>query len=301
MSRYGILTTTGLALAAMLLAAPARARDDREVEQRVAAEPRGEVTINIVSGSVEVQGWDRNEVEVTGSLNAGVERLDVLREGNRVTIKAVVPKSSARRIDADLAVRVPVASNLEVTTVSADIDTRGVSGPLRLRSVSGEIGARDAASDSELKSVSGDLRVGATGTPIRLRATSVSGSIIIDDLAGELEAVSVSGDLLLDLGAVANARVRTTAGDTRFGARLAKGARVDYESVSGDLTMKLGAETGFVAEAQTFSGELSNCFGVKAEPTSKYGPGERLTVTRGEGSARVRVQTMSGDVRICDR
>lgn len=295
------MTVPAVALIAALTCLPAVAREDRSVEQRVAADARGEVTISNVSGSVGVEGWDRNEVEVTGSLESGVERLDVQREGNRVTVRVVLPKSVRSSAEAELSIRVPAASTLEVTTVSADIDTRGVSGPLRLRSVSGDIGVQGVASDSEVKSVSGGLRIAAAAVPIRLRVTSVSGDIVVDDLHGELEAVGVSGNMRLDLDTVSNVRLRTTSGDSRLSARLAKGARVDYESMSGDLTLKLDSEAGFAVEAQTFSGDLSNCFGVKAEATSQYGPGERLTVTRGDGSAQLRVRTMSGDVRICDR
>ncbi|MGE0580583.1 MAG: DUF4097 domain-containing protein [Steroidobacteraceae bacterium] len=292
----------GAVLAAALVTAPALAREDRDVNQRVAADPGGQVVVNNVTGTVNVEAWERAEVEVTGTLGADVQRLDVGRDGNRVTVKVVLPKlASFDDADADLTVRVPRASSLEVTAVSADTTVRGVAGPLRLKSVSGEIVARDAAKDCELKSVSGDIRVVAGGPPARLVAYTVSGNLVVDDLSGEIEATTVSGDMLLDLGTITNARLRSTSGDARFGARLARSARVEFESVSGNLTAKVVADAGFGAEADSFSGTLSNCFGVAPESVSKFGPGERMAFTRGEGSAHVRAKTMSGDVRICDR
>lgn len=291
----------GAMLAAMVLAAPARGGEDRSVEQRVAAEPNGEVFVNVVTGDLKIEGWDHPEVEVTGTIGSGVERLDVVRDGRRVTVKPVLPKLDVRDADADLSIRVPRGSLLEVTTVSADAEVRDVAGPLRLKSVSGEITARAVAQDSEFKSVSGDIHVVAGPQPAKLTAYSVSGSLVIDDLSGELEATTVSGDMGLDLDTIDRLRMRTTSGDARVGGRLAKAGQVEFESISGDLSLKVGAEAGFIADVDTFSGSLSNCFGVRSEPVSKYGPGERMSVTRGEGGARIRAKTMSGDVRVCDR
>ena len=292
----------GSALLVAVLATPAQAKEDRDVNQRVPADANGEVVVNNVTGSVTVEAWDKAEVEVTGTIDADVRRLDIGREGNRVAIKVVLPGEGARRdSDADLTIRVPRASSLDVTTASADIAVRDVAGALRLKSVSGEIEARGVAQDGEFKSVSGDIRVVAAAAPARVTAYSVSGSLVVDDLSGELEATTVSGDMLLDLGTLTNVRLRSTSGDARLGGRLAKNARVEFESVSGDLSAKLAAEAGYSAEVDTFSGTLTNCFGVRSEPVSKYGPGERMSLARGEGGARIRAKTMSGDVRICDR
>ncbi|MGD9598128.1 MAG: DUF4097 domain-containing protein [Steroidobacteraceae bacterium] len=291
----------GVAWAALVLAVPAHAGEERNIDQRVAADPAGEVNVNIVTGSLRIEGWDKPEVEVTGTIDEDVERLDVVRDGSRVTVKVILPKRSMRDADADLTVRVPRGSSLEATTVSADLDVRAVAGTLRLKSVSGELTARDVAKDSEFKTVSGDIRVTAGAPAARVIAYSVSGSLVVDGLSGDLEATSVSGDMNLDLGAVDGLRLRTTSGDARVGARLAKDARADFESVSGDLSMKVAADAGFAAEVDTFSGSLSNCYGVRPEAVSKYGPGERMSLARGAGGARIRVKTMSGDVRICDR
>ena len=52
------------ALGALPLAALA---GGRSVDRKVNAEPNGEVVISNVSGTVDVRGWDRNEVQVTGA------------------------------------------------------------------------------------------------------------------------------------------------------------------------------------------------------------------------------------------
>jgi hypothetical protein len=51
---------------------------------------------------------------------------------------------------------------------------------------------------------------------------------------------------------------------------------------------------------ESFSGIIKNCFGQTARKTSKYTPGKELDFTQGSGGARVEIQTLSGEVSICD-
>jgi hypothetical protein len=70
--------------------------------------------------------------------------------------------------------------------------------------------------------------------------------------------------------------------------------------VSGDIKLRATTEDGFEYEAQSLSGDISDCFNVAAERTSQYGPGHKLSGTRGAGSAHVRLKSMSGDLQLCD-
>src|SRR4051794_18264492 len=114
---------------------------DGSIERNIAAEPSGEVVISNVSGRVDVRGWDRNEVQVSGSLGEGVERVDVESASGRTTIKVILPRGSSHDGDADLTIQVPKMSSVEVGAVSADVSSHGVFGTQRLKSVSGEITA----------------------------------------------------------------------------------------------------------------------------------------------------------------
>ena len=64
----------------------------KTIQEHRTADPQGEIEIVNVSGTIEVDGWDRSEVEVSGSAGDGVERVDVTSSGNRTTIR-VVPRS----------------------------------------------------------------------------------------------------------------------------------------------------------------------------------------------------------------
>src|SRR5688500_13965110 len=183
--------TTLLALCALPLGALA---DGGSIDRKVAATANGEVVISNVSGTVDVRGWDRDEVQVTGNLGEDVERIDVDSSGGRTIIKVVLPRGNSNDGDADSEVSEPKGSSVEVTAVSADVSSRGVLGSQRLKSVSGEITADVAGNESELRSVSGDVTVRGNGRPISLRVSSVSGSLDITNTAGKIDMVTVSGD-----------------------------------------------------------------------------------------------------------
>ena len=97
-----------------------------------------------------------------------------------------------------LIVQVPTLADLEIETVSADIDVHGVAPrELSLESVSGDIVANGAPRRSSVSSVSGDIRL-AMNSP-SLRVETVSGQLTAQGrLNGEIALESVSGDVRLN-------------------------------------------------------------------------------------------------------
>ncbi len=286
------------ALGALPLAAAA---NEGSVDRKVNADPRGDVLISNVSGSVDVRGWDRSEIQVTGQIDEDVERVDVETSGGRTTIKVILPRNTHNGGDAMLEIQVPRGSTLEVSAVSADISSRGVLGTQRLKTVSGEITAEISGDDSEVRSVSGDLTVKGNGKPGNLRVSSVSGSLDLTNSAGKLDVVTVSGDARVQMAEASEVTARTTSGTLDLHARLQRDSRVSAESVSGDINLDLANSPGLALEIESFSGDISGCLAGDAERVSKYGPGVRLNSRIGDGSARVRAKTLSGDIEICNR
>ena len=295
MRTFPILALTLLAAATACNAA------DRDFAKTVPADARGTVEVSNVSGRVSIVGWDRPEVEVKAKLGAGVERVDVISDRGRTLIKVVLPRMSMRNGDAELDVHVPLQSELEVTAVSADLDTSQLRGTQRLKSVSGDIRAELTAADFEAKTVSGDIKVRGNAQEADVRVSTVSGDLVVERSAGAIDATTVSGDLRVELDPARGARLHTTSGDITFRGALTRGASLEAETISGDVVLKARGEAGYDYEATSFSGDLDNCFGKEAENTSRHGPGTRLNGSVGAGSARVRVRTMSGDVELCDR
>jgi DUF4097 and DUF4098 domain-containing protein YvlB len=285
--------------AAALLAASPAIRAGTPINERAAADLAGSVEVSNVAGTVRVTGWDRDEVEVTGELGKGAERLEFAVADKVTRIKVIMAGKSYDGEDTDLQIHVPAASRLSVNTVSADIEVQGLLGAQRLQSVSADIRTTAAGEDVECKSVSGDVAVNGSFKKGLLTITTVSGDTTILRVAGEVNANTVSGDITLGLGETNRSRVRSTSGDLTLAALLAADGKLDAESISGDVRLELVGAVNAEFDISSFNGEIRNCFGPKAVSTSEYAPGKELRFREGQGSAQVRIKTMNGDINVC--
>jgi DUF4097 and DUF4098 domain-containing protein YvlB len=285
---------------ALLAAAPA-VLAGTPINERKPADPAGQIEISNTAGSVVVTGWPRNEVEVTGTLGDGVERLEFVQNGKLTRVKVILPNRSSRVESTSLVVKVPAASSLFVNTVSADVRSQGLRGSQRLQSVSGDIDTEAAAEDVECKTVSGNVVVNGTGQRGLLTVTTVSGDATLARVAGEVNGNTVSGNFAIAAGDTSRSRLRSTSGDLGLKGRLDADARIDFESISGDVRLDLAPPVGAEFEVTSFNGEIRNCFGPKPVRTSEYAPGTELRFKEGQGTARVRIKTLNGDIGICNK
>ena len=270
-----------------------------EVSKTMDAAADGTVSISNTAGSVEVRGWSRNQVEVTGELGNRVEELVFARDDDEIIIKVKVPRRNSGGIASDLVVNVPEGSSLEVNTVSAEIEVSDVEGEQQLESVSGDIVTDAHGADMELGTVSGDIEIQGDNEPIRTRVSSVSGDIDTDSLAGEIVAESVSGSITTVNGSFERASANTVNGDIVYHARLLDDGRLNIETINGSVDVDFGGDVSARIDIETFNGAIRNCFGPEAVRTSKYAPGRELKFTEGGGSGRVTIQTLNGSVRLC--
>ena len=289
-----------LPLLAALALASAGAFAGTPINERIAADPAGQVEISNISGLVDVTAWARNEVEVTGELGKGAERLEVSRTGNVVRVKVILPSKSSRAESSELFVKLPAGSSLAVNTVSADIGVRGVRGSQRLQSVSGNLRTEAAAEDVECKTVSGDVNIAGSGQRALLTVTTVSGDAAVTKVAGEVNGNTVSGDFTVAMGEASRSRLRSTSGNLGLTGKLAADARLDIESISGDVRLDLAGPVGAEFDVSSFNGQIRNCFGPDPVRTSEYAPGRELRFRQGSGAARVRIKTLNGDISVCN-
>jgi hypothetical protein len=288
-----------LAWALTALVCPWLAHAATSVDEHRPASPQGAVEINNVAGSIDVQGWDKSEVAVTGTIGKGVERVEVTGEGNRTSIRVVLPQGHNWNGDdgaAHLVIHVPTHSSLTTSLVSSDLKVSTVRGGLELRSVSGNISG-EGGGDVHVNSVSGDIHFAAPSAKV-IEVKAISGTIVLSGGNPDIEATTVSGNAELTLGTVSRARFKTVSGDFSATLAAAADAQIEGESVSGNVKLDFASAPAADFDIQSLSGDIENCFGPK--PTeSRHGSGARLTFKTGDSSARIRVSTRSGEVRLC--
>ena len=280
----------------MLLAAPVMAE---EVDRTLDAASDGRVHISNIAGAVTIDGWSRDQVQVTGELGRNVEELIFERDGDKVTIKVKVPQKSGRGIESDLYIQVPQASSIDVSTVSADIEVIKVTGEQSLGTVSGDIDTEGAESDISAEAVSGDIEVNGQNKVTNTRANTVSGDVQLVRVAGIADTESVSGDVMITDGSFERIDMSTVNGDLMFRSALQAGGKLTAETVNGSVDIEFTDDVSGRFDIDTFNGDIDNCFGPKPERTSKYTPGLELSFQEGDGDARVNISTLNGDVSIC--
>lgn len=269
------------------------------VNQTLKAAPNASVRINNVAGSITVQGWNNNRVQVTGTLTGGVT-LDFHGSGNYLEVRAVYPNHSGNHVEANLTIHVPIASRLTVNTVSADIEASSLSnGRAHLESVSGDIKLDSRDRDIEAKSVSGDVSITGSAAGAQILGHSISGEVKISGVDGDLQAESISGTVHVSgNNRMDHARLTTTSGNVDFSAALAKSGNYSFNSTSGNLSLTFPKTPDARFDIYTFSGDIDNNFGPKAQRTSKYGPGKELHFVSGAGDAQVTAHTLSGNITL---
>lgn len=286
------------------LAGPAAA--DRAIEERLDLAADGELTVEILSGSLVIHGWDRPELRVTGTAEDDVEDLEISGNGSRARIE--MDNDLSRRhsrgrvdLDVDLEIWMPSTARLEVDTLSADIEVSDLAGSLELGSVSGRIVVAGAPSELDAETVSGDVRLDGsgtrTGTPVSVE--TVSGNVILHGVGGKIDASTVSGRIELGaVGQVTDVDLETVSGSVSIEAALAPRARIDINSHSGSITLRLPVDSSASFDVSTFSGSVDNDLGPAAQRIDRFGPGKSLEFSLGDGSAEVSVETFSGSVSL---
>lgn len=291
---------TAALLAALAVAADAHAGSPINASHAATAD--AQVEVSNVRGRIQVTGWDQQKVEVTGTLGEGSE---FSMEGSDshlvIEIKSKGDNdwswfgSRGPREDTTIEVKVPRRASLEVDGVSADVQVDGIAGAkeLDVESVSGDVEVQGDAERVEVSSVSGDARV--TSNTKRARLETVSGDLTARGVSGSLSAESVSGRMTLEAASLDDADLSTVSGDVELEVGAITGGRVRVESMSGEVSLTVPASLSARIEAETFSGKIRSDFGNVEDGD---GPGSHLKATAGKGDAEVSLESFSGDLTI---
>ena len=284
------------------IAGPASAQ--QQITKRATVLPDATIEVSNVQGSVDVTAWDRNEVELVAVLESSKDELEFEATDRIVRIEVDRPHSRYGHSDSDdaiLTLRVPKGARLIIDTVSADITVAGARGEQKLESVSGEVQTQAFDAPVSTSSVSGEVTITGNGGKAAVSTENVSGSATVTGIRGSYEGEVVSGSINATVAAAERLNVNTVSGDIEVHADLVSTAHVNMESVSGVIQLVVKPPVNASFDIESFSGDIENCFGQKARDTSKYTPGSELSFTQGKGGARVEIQTLSGEISICDR
>ena len=271
--------------------------DARSLETTWKVDPDVRVEIEIMSGRIEVKGWERNEVRLEARGSDDAVRIDaspgLIVIGAKGSRWFPFPLPSA---NVHLELRVPTGCSLAAKTLNASIEVEDTTGEMMLRSVNARIEVKGAPSEARIETVNGKIEFEGEGSKVRAR--TINGSIELKGVAGELDASTVNGSIKAEAGILDRADLHTVSGSIDLEARLAPGARIIGKSHSGSIVLRLPEDTSARFEIETFSGSIRNELGAAGPTSSHSGPGQHLDFVLGEGDARVTLGTFSASVRL---
>lgn len=200
-----------LSLALAIAAVPGYAIS-KEFTQSYALQPGGSFELQNVNGTVEVQGWDKDVVEVHAVKTAKLKESDLARVSidvsarpGAVSVMTRYPQNEGVEVAVEYTIRVPHGARVEhLGTVNGTLRVAGVSEVDELRTVNGNIEVYEADSSVHAHTTNGNVHMelsrvrGVSGT----FAETTNGSVVLAlpaDTQANLEARCLNGNFLSEL------------------------------------------------------------------------------------------------------
>lgn len=269
-----------------------------------ALQPGGQLELSNTNGSVEITGWDRDSIDVSGTKYAsdqaalGEIQVKVSAEGNRASIETNMPKSHwSGSHGARFHVRVPRKIRLErAETTNGSVTVEDLEGGGRVRSTNGKLSLARLTGDYDVQTTNGSIQIDdCNGAE---KAETTNGGIRARIKQGAITAQSTNGTLDLTVEKPTDSRpirVSTTNGSLTLALAEFHGNPVTAETSHGTVTLRLPSDTNANLEAETSMASISSDLSLSSvEERSKHSLRGRL----GNGGASISASTHMGSIRI---
>jgi hypothetical protein len=209
----------------------------------------GSFVLENVNGSVHVDGWDRDEVEVSAVKTSTNEFRDVQQvkievdnsKPGQIAVHTLYPKGEGAEVAVEYHVHVPYRVLLgSIGTVNGSVIVRGVEGGGELRSVNGNVEVSNCSGRFSEKTTNGDIRLELhqllEGGPMNLE--TVNGSVLLGLPVGakaDLKVLSMNGDVYSELPVP---RISGALAPHAFKAKLGNGGgEISVRTVNGGIRL----------------------------------------------------------------
>jgi hypothetical protein len=289
-----------VAASALVLGLVPAAHAQRKVSASYATTPDVSVRLFAAVGTLNVVGWERDSVAVSGVVASGSKvslgaPSPVATRGLKLFVDA--PTEQAGR-EGWLTLRVPRGARVWLKTGSADVTVRDVTGGLDVNVVGGSIVVH--GSPRELRAESMDGAVTIDGTPAWMRVKTATGDIALRG-GEDIGASTISGTIDARNGATERARLESTTGGIRFALGLDRGASVEIETHSGPIDVRLARASAPDVDAATVTGAIENTWTRLKPSTGPEGRGMTLSTSGANMGGRLVIRSFKGRIAISPR
>jgi hypothetical protein len=240
-----VLVLFCIALAGVAVARAASGPASEDFVRTLPLPSGGVFLLTNVNGSVEVDAWEKPQVEIrarkttegsAGDLNR--VRIVVDARPGEVAVRTLYPESEGLDVSVEYHIRVPARVILKrVETVNGTVRARGVEGAGLLRSVNGNVELLEGAGRFDARSTNGNVRMELNqlppGSPISIE--TVNGNVVLAlpaNANAELDILSMNGDFFSELPVMLRGRLSSR----DFNGRLGRGGDlVKVRTVNGGI------------------------------------------------------------------
>jgi DUF4097 and DUF4098 domain-containing protein YvlB len=184
----------------------------KDFNQNYPLQPGGTFELQNVNGTVEVQGWDRNEVEVHAVKTAKQRETDLERVSievdarpNAVSVTTRYPQNEGVEVAVEYTIHVPHDAHVEhIGTVNGTLRISGLENVEDLHTVNGDIEVFEAGGNIHAHTTNGNVHLELAHAPDKSGATAetTNGSLVLAvpaNLEAELEARCLNGNFYSEL------------------------------------------------------------------------------------------------------
>ena len=279
-----------LAIGALLLLAQRPCAAQQQVHRGVAAAADTRIRIQNPVGSVRVTGWARDSVAVTTTAVRQGRRL--VLQGDSHTLQLAVEGDTTGYTN-DLEVQVPAGAILTVKTVGGEIDIEGLTDSITALTVSGRLRIGGAAVAVTAESLDGNIEVAADAGTAAIH--SGGGVIVLRGAIGRFEVTSVTGEILAGLtGPVTSGRLESLSGDVSFKGPLTPSGRLEAQSHSGNIDLRLSPALGATYQLDAYGGRIED----DLRPGGPRTIQGSATFVIGDGQASIVVRSFKGTITL---
>ena len=254
--------------------------------------PGDQFVLRAHRGYAYISAWDRNELRILAQLPDGEEMQ--LRELRNIYI-AVAPSAKEDYKLAEFDITVPKWMEVEVEGHTLEVEIEGLVSKLSVEVIEGNIQVIGGKDRIFLRSLQGSIRVEhAEG---RIDVASSHDNVTVLDSSGQLLAEAINGDIRLSGVRSDNVEAISFSGGVLYDGSIEPGGDYYFSTHDGDIDVALGEEASAAVTIITKQGDFTADFELKLMPMTNR---DRLEFVLGDGKARVRAESFSGDVHFFD-
>ena len=232
--------------------------------------PGARIDMENSNGSIEVVGWDRDSVEITGTKYASNEqimkalKIDIAQSPDSLRIRTVPPSGHRGNWGARYVLRVPHRVSLDrIASSNGSIRIEALEGPARLRTSNGGVKVLGIKGAVEAETSNGSIEVSEHGGSLIARTSN--GAVRADNVRGHFEATTSNGSInarLADPEAGKPIKLSSSNGSVTLEMAQIRGNEVHIDTSNSSITLRLPASARALVKARTSHSNIHTDFDV---------------------------------------